>query len=421
MHRNKIVYIITLISVFGVMVMYPDYYTVLTFKVILIVPVVTRFILYLISKGVSAQFNIKKQILQTNEEGIPIKITLANKSWFPLSAAEAVIEYKSVYQQGYTREKTAVSTVGRESVTTTYYLNTPIAGVVYIHIKGLYLYDYLKIWKSKINTDFSIKSVVMPKMQELMLNPNYINDNFEIETDNYSKNKPGNDSSSVFGIRDYMPGDQVRSIHWKLSSKKDEMIVKEFSLPITKQPLIYAELCKPVIGKENYSISKQFQIINDFMSLTASLSLTLAQNDFDHYLGWYDQEYNDVLRYEVSGVNDVDLGVADILHARLYDEPMGIEVFKSKYQKDSFSHLFYICNQCSLEMLEEIAFNNERIKVTIIIVNRYLDKEYTKSLHINCEKNGIVLIVVDKALEYNCKLACDMRGSKSEKYIFYSP
>ena len=33
------------------------------------------------------------------------------------------------------------------------------------------------------------------------------------------QNRKGNDLSEIFDIREYVPGDDIRSIHWKLSSK----------------------------------------------------------------------------------------------------------------------------------------------------------------------------------------------------------
>ncbi len=44
-------------------------------------------------------------------------------------------------------------------------------------------------------------------------------------------NRKGNDSSEMFDIRDYVPGDDIRSIHWKLSSKTGELILRQASEP----------------------------------------------------------------------------------------------------------------------------------------------------------------------------------------------
>lgn len=45
------------------------------------------------------------------------------------------------------------------------------------------------------------------------------------------QNRRGSDPSEIFDIRDYVPGDDVRTIHWKLSCKTDGLIVRQASDP----------------------------------------------------------------------------------------------------------------------------------------------------------------------------------------------
>lgn len=45
------------------------------------------------------------------------------------------------------------------------------------------------------------------------------------------QNRSGNDQSEMFDIRYYVPGDDIRSIHWKLSSKTDNLILRQPSKP----------------------------------------------------------------------------------------------------------------------------------------------------------------------------------------------
>ena len=47
----------------------------------------------------------------------------------------------------------------------------------------------------------------------------------------FIQNRKGSDPSEMFDIREYVPGDDVRAIHWKLSSKTDELILREASEP----------------------------------------------------------------------------------------------------------------------------------------------------------------------------------------------
>ena len=47
----------------------------------------------------------------------------------------------------------------------------------------------------------------------------------------FDPHRKGQDASEVFELRDYRDGDSVRSIHWKLSARFDELMVREASHP----------------------------------------------------------------------------------------------------------------------------------------------------------------------------------------------
>ncbi len=58
-----------------------------------------------------------------------------------------------------------------------------------------------------------------------------------LESAVYSTEKPGGDPSEIFQLRDYREGDSRRSVHWKLSSRMNRLIVREFGLPLN--PLLH--------------------------------------------------------------------------------------------------------------------------------------------------------------------------------------
>ena len=61
------------------------------------------------------------------------------------------------------------------------------------------------------------------------------------ESDLYSEDQPGWDLTETYQIREYVPGDSPRQIHWKLSGKFDKLIVRDPALPITRNVLVFWE------------------------------------------------------------------------------------------------------------------------------------------------------------------------------------
>lgn len=75
----------------------------------------------------------------------------------------------------------------------------------------------------KLRLDNAVKTTGLPKTEGIM------------------QNKKGNDPSEMFDVREYVPGDDIRSIHWKLSCKADELILREPSDPSHYRVAILAD------------------------------------------------------------------------------------------------------------------------------------------------------------------------------------
>lgn len=58
------------------------------------------------------------------------------------------------------------------------------------------------------------------------------------DSEQYSQTRPGSDPSETFAIREYIPGDPIRQIHWKLSQKTDTLMMRELGLPVISQTLL---------------------------------------------------------------------------------------------------------------------------------------------------------------------------------------
>lgn len=56
--------------------------------------------------------------------------------------------------------------------------------------------------------------------------------------DAFYQNRKGNDITEILNIREYQKGDSMKSIHWKLSLKQKQKLVREFDMPVNQEVLI---------------------------------------------------------------------------------------------------------------------------------------------------------------------------------------
>ena len=90
-------------------------------------------------------------------------------------------------------------------------------------------------------------------------------------------------------IREYIPGDSIHDIHWKLTAKKDKIMVMERSL--TGGIAIHLLL----EGKKTDNPKKLIA----FIQTAVSLSRGLAATGNTHYVAWFDGRLNEFVRMAV--------------------------------------------------------------------------------------------------------------------------
>lgn len=114
-------------------------------------------------------------------------------------------------------------------------------GYLTMKITGVFLLDWIGFLtvRCKAETDQTeAKTVVLPDTfaPQILLEP--ASGSTE-EAEEWSPFRRGNDQTETYALRDYAPGDSLRQIHWKLSSKRRQLIVRESSLPEIKTLLLF--------------------------------------------------------------------------------------------------------------------------------------------------------------------------------------
>ena len=143
------------------------------------------------------------------------------------------------------------------------------------------IYDPLKLWVREIRTEGSEYITVMPEIFDVDVHVTSSSLSMP-ESDRYNEGKSGNDPGDVRSIREYVPGDPVKNIHWKLSSKTDKMLVKELGLPVTDQFLVVLDNAADV--------GLVPEALDAIVSVFASVLNSLQGEGFVFTAAWTDPE-----------------------------------------------------------------------------------------------------------------------------------
>ncbi len=109
-------------------------------------------------------------------------------------------------------------------------------GVLRLH-SNVHEEDFFGLWRSKELPSSEEFITVYPTLffprVSLSENTTVISD-----SEQYSRVRPGSDPSETFSVREYMPGDPIRRIHWKLSQKSEHLMLRELGLPVVNKTLL---------------------------------------------------------------------------------------------------------------------------------------------------------------------------------------
>lgn len=105
----------------------------------------------------------------------------------------------------------------------------------------LWVKDFLGLYIWKIPKEVHSEYMVMPK--NLFIDAEEVGYMPEDDAD-LTLSEVGEDTSQVESIREYIAGDRMQRIHWKLSQKMDDLMVKEYALDYNIDVNLVCELVK---------------------------------------------------------------------------------------------------------------------------------------------------------------------------------
>lgn len=171
--------------------------------------------------------------------------------------------------------------------------STKYCGYIVIKIEELYLMDWFGFMPTTMKAEAVCKCSVIPDTfsMDVLLN---VATAQSIDSDSWSQVMKGNDYSEVFAIREYVPGDSLKQIHWKLSSKLNELLVKEPSLPTQKSLLLFWD---------KYTAQGSPKEMDAMAEVVASVAQSLSDQGISYKLGW--TEGNSVVLEDVESENQL--------------------------------------------------------------------------------------------------------------------
>jgi uncharacterized protein (DUF58 family) len=177
------------------------------------------------------------------------------------------------------------------------------AGRYRIAVTSAKVSDPLQLARRSIECSGSEYLTILPEIFEMQVT--YASDAAMLESDRSADSRRGNDPGEVRAIREYVAGDPVRNIHWKLSEKTGKMLVKELGNPVTDQFLVILDTAT--------DISRDPAALEATASVFVSLIHTLRQRSSGLSIGWTDPKTERAVIRKISDESDLNAAADEFL------------------------------------------------------------------------------------------------------------
>lgn len=160
-----------------------------------------------------------------------------NKSKLFYHLISATLKSENIKTREITKLNTLFFARPNKKSETKFEFSSDACGLCNLNFESIFILDFLRLFKIKIVSDSADSVIVFPQEQSFDTESEELLPLSESQNNEKKSSKGG----EILGIREYVVGDEVRNIHWKLSQKTDRLLVKEFGEAEFKGVLVLAD------------------------------------------------------------------------------------------------------------------------------------------------------------------------------------
>lgn len=205
------------------------------------------------------------------------------------------------------------------------------AGRYILKVSQARITDPLGLWGRTVECEDAEFITFLPEIFDFQLVPAGIA--AMPESDVQSQKSRGSVAGDMTGIREYVPGDPVRNIHWKLSEKTDRMLVKELGIPATDRLLLILD--------SGADIAQDPVALNAVASVFSSLIRSLRLHGFVFSVAWTDPERGEAVIRRIENEED-ETSAADEYLAVPASAPSAFRRIERDITENRYAHVVIV-------------------------------------------------------------------------------
>lgn len=344
----RLIYLAVVVIAGLFVVLYIDSLSLLLLLVTLALPLIL-FLLLLLARVLTKITVEPPSSLATKGQAVSLKFHIRNRSFVALPSVRVKVTYNGAFSNEPEFTEITFPLHALTKQTAFCDITSEHVGVVKVKVEDILLHDYFRLFTLKIKVREEYEITFLPEILpvSMEIRPNTL---LGDDSDVFSKTKKGDDPSEVFDIRDYVGGDKLNRIHWKLSSKQDNLMVKDYSLPLNNDIVILAELS----SKKG---DDKLTDIDTVVETVMCVSNFLCEAEIAHHISWYDCKGERFFNEEIKTVDDMFTALGLMLASGIGEGCDSMTFWKK--ERHICSHVAYISavqDDSVLQDLSELSY-----------------------------------------------------------------
>lgn len=282
---NKISYGILCLIMGFLFVFYLDAITFVLLFFTMVLPFVSMAVCKYCVKNIKVELSFKDKQIKQDEKTV-LKIGIVNDTVLPLSDVYVVFTIKNSFEGKEEEWEVNYFAQSRKDACVELEVESATCCHIVAECKGFYMYDYMGMYKTGvIKADNSDECYVFPYDEQIIIS-NGLGQEDEEEGERDVK---GEDVSEVADIREFRPGDRMSRIHWKITTKCDEIMVKEYELEYGNKMVVGFDLWE---GADYEKLDKMLVVLYNVGRMLVDSNRTFSYK-------WYDGNIDEYREVEV--------------------------------------------------------------------------------------------------------------------------
>lgn len=264
-----------------------------------------------------------KQITQGEE--VKLHIGIDNLGFMPVANVKAKVLVWNCFAGEKEEYEVSLHAKSYKESEVVLKISSKSCALIKAEFVSLYMYDYLGMYKTKVKEVADETLVyVFPEKRNYELQNVYGK-----EQEEEANNVIGEDTSEIVDVRPFRRGDKLNRIHWKLTLKCDETMVKEFGDVYGNRFTIGFELCQ----------NTDYEILDDILVLLYEVGKRLVSDNREFVVKWYDGYKNVFMEKEIDSVVGLDKVYKEVLES---STTAADDILYSHEKEENNRHFVYI-------------------------------------------------------------------------------